>query len=769
MITTTALPTAYPDLAYSYQITAVSPDNYPFTFSLPAGDPSGMSITAAGLLTWPVPVLGTPSVTINATDNHNGVGTKTFTLQVIPDPGSGTLSWASSPPTTIQLGRTYLYQAIAHDTASYPLTYSLFAPYPAGMTINAATGLVSWTPTSTQLGNNAVNIKVADPHESLTQTFTVQVNEQGSDQPPTITSVPPLYAVVGDLYRYNLTATDPGNYVMAWSLNAGPTGMVLDTNTNSLIWTPFAAQVGGQNVSVEVHDSNGGVATQTYTIGVLAADLPPVITSLPPTRAGVGVAYAYQVQANEPLRLCARRTRWWERLLRAMTINATTGYLQWPNPSATGNYPVTIQATDFAGLYVQQAYTIVVSTTAPGYPPQITSTPPLYAAVNVAYPYTVTANDPQGGTITYTYSTSPSMSNFSVNSTSGVVTWTPNSSELGTETITITATDTAGLTAVQTFNVSVVNSLPPTISSGTPPSTITAGLTFIFQVQASDPAGDTLTYSLITPPSGMAIDQSGRITWATTATNIGGPYTYEVKVTNPDGLSVTSPAYLLTVVADTTAPTVQVIINPNPADINSVVSFDVIASDDVGVASLKLLVNGTPVALDDNGRGQYNATTLGLSLPVVATATDAANNVGTANATLAVIDPTDNQAPVVAISAPSNLAVITSPTQVTGTVTDSHIVSWTLDEAPENGSNFTTIATGTSTVSAGGIWGCLIRRRWRMGRTRCRLTAWNAGGHVSSTSIIVNVTGCLKLGNLRFLHRLHRAGLRNPDHDHANL
>ena len=70
---------------------------------------------------------------------------------------------------------------------------------------------------------------------------------------------------------------------------------------------------------------------------------------------------------------------------------------------------------------------MVVWTTAPGYPPQITSTPPLYAAVNVAYPYTVTANDPQGGTITYTYTTSPSMSNFSVNSTTGVVTWTPNS------------------------------------------------------------------------------------------------------------------------------------------------------------------------------------------------------------------------------------------------------------------------------------------------------------------------------------------------------
>ena len=180
-----------------------------------------------------------------------------------------------------------------------------------------------------------------------------------------------------------------------------------------------------------------------------------------------------------------------------MIINASTGYVQWPDATPTGSYPITIQVTDLAGLYDQQAYTLVVSTTAPGYPPVFASTPPFYAAVNLAYQYTALANDPQGGNVTYTYATSPSMSNFSVNSTTGVVTWIPNSSELGTETITITATDTLGLTAVQNFNVSVVTSLPPTISSGTPPSTITAGLTFIYQIQASDPAGDTLTYSLI--------------------------------------------------------------------------------------------------------------------------------------------------------------------------------------------------------------------------------------------------------------------------------
>ena len=62
------------------------------------------------------------------------------------------------------------------------------------------------------------------------------------------------------------------------------------------------------------------------------------------------------------------------------------------------------------------------------------------------------------------------------------------------------------------------------------------------------------TYSLIGAPTGMTIDSSGRITWPTTATNIGD-YSYQVVATNPYGLSVTSPSYPLDVTADTTPPT----------------------------------------------------------------------------------------------------------------------------------------------------------------------------------------------------------------------
>jgi len=170
----------------------------------------------------------------------------------------------------------------------------------------------------------------------------------------------------------------------------------------------------------------------------------------------------------------------------------------------------------------------------------------------------------------------------SINYSSGVVTWSPGAT--GAFPVTIDAEDTLGLYAIQTFTVNVVNSQPPTFS-GTPPSTLTAGLTYIDQVQASDPAGDALTYSLIGQPSGMTVSGSGQIAWPTTAANVGA-YSFEIAATNPYGLSTTSPSYPLTISADTQPPTVQINISSNPADVNSTVSFDVVATDNVGVTSL---------------------------------------------------------------------------------------------------------------------------------------------------------------------------------------
>jgi len=81
----------------------------------------------------------------------------------------------SSPPLSAKLGDDYSYQVEAIDDNDADLTYSLLLS-PEGMTIDSSTGLLTWTPTEDQVGENDVTIKVSDGWNGITQDFSVEVS-----------------------------------------------------------------------------------------------------------------------------------------------------------------------------------------------------------------------------------------------------------------------------------------------------------------------------------------------------------------------------------------------------------------------------------------------------------------------------------------------------------------------------------------------------------------------------------------------------------------
>ena len=72
----------------------------------------------------------------------------------------------------------YSYDVDATDPdAGDTLTFALDTA-PAGMTIDPASGLIEWTPTNAQVGDNAVEVQVTDSGGlSDTQSFTVTVDD----------------------------------------------------------------------------------------------------------------------------------------------------------------------------------------------------------------------------------------------------------------------------------------------------------------------------------------------------------------------------------------------------------------------------------------------------------------------------------------------------------------------------------------------------------------------------------------------------------------
>ena len=177
----------------------------------------------------------------------------------------------------------------------------------------------------------------------------------------------------------------------------------------------------------------------------------------------------------------------------------------------------------------------------PNNPPVITSTPIETATVGEEYVYNVLATDPDGDDLTYSLLGTPP-AGMTINENSGVITWTPNST--GTFEVTVEVSDGES-SDIQSFSITVseVPNQAPVITP-IPDATVTLGETFTYPVEAADPDGDDLTYSLTTNPStDMAIDEdSGVISWTPTVTG-----SFEVTVVVSDGELSNTQNFMITV------------------------------------------------------------------------------------------------------------------------------------------------------------------------------------------------------------------------------
>ncbi len=82
----------------------------------------------------------------------------------------------SDPTLTATEGALYTYVVEATDPEGDELEFTLLINHPTGMTINSS-GVINWTPTEEQIGENEVEIEVSDLYRSTTQSFIITVGE----------------------------------------------------------------------------------------------------------------------------------------------------------------------------------------------------------------------------------------------------------------------------------------------------------------------------------------------------------------------------------------------------------------------------------------------------------------------------------------------------------------------------------------------------------------------------------------------------------------
>lgn len=727
--------------SYSYRFHAQDAENDPLVFRLESSV-AGMSLDPiSGLFTWTPEVgqLGDHIVTIIVNDGRDGQSSLTFQLEVVSASPNERPVITSNPSTRTQLGRRYLYAVEVADANNDRLDLTLVKA-PSGMVFDRETRLIQWFPSPDQLDDNEVEILANDGHGgTAVQAFVINVATTVSNASPQIVSSPTLTGTTEKAYAYNLRATESDGDPLVWSLNQAPRGMSIDALMGTIRWTPATDQVGLADVEVLVTDSQGGTATQNFTITVRGINVSPNISTVPPTRGSTRQIYNYAARASDVDGDTLSYS-----FLRApagMTINAATGLVQWtPSANQIGSQDVAILVEDGQGGTASQTYTVNVIAAPINRPPSIITIPTIIAVVDLAYSYDADARDVDGDSLTYELLVAPA--GMSIDANSGVISWTPSASQFGNHRVVLGVNDRASI-AAQRFLIRVESANRPPVIDSMPEQLIMPGLIYRYDVNASDPDRNELSYSLISPPSGMAIDPLGRITWATSIADIG-TRSVTVEVADPFG-ALARQSYDLTVSADTQAPRVIVEDSQSPADLGSEVTLLVSATDDVGVESMVLRVDGNPVPLDPNGVAIFKANAVGI-LEVVATATDAAGNATTVSTSLVVVDLSDAEAPDVDITSPSDEAVITRPVDVIGNASDGNLSFYTLEVAVLGSSRFTELARGTSSVTSG-VLGTLDPTMLQNDTYVLRLTAVDTGGNSASVEQIVHVEGNLKLGN----------------------
>lgn len=526
-----ATQSATQDVPFSLDI-GVSDDDFnspgyaeDITFSIDAAvtDPTTLALTDNGTsvnIAW-TPTndeVGANTIKIVATDERGASTSRTFTVNVANVNDAPILSAPSNA--TISEGATYSTTLVASDPDGDTITYSLVSGAPPGFTVSTDGLMSSGVTDDAQVG--AWNIRVRaedDSGEGDEQTFTLTVNNvQESPSFPVLANDD---ATEDSLYTRTVIATDPdpGDSVTFTFDGSVPTGLTIDASTGEIEWnTPEDADVGVHEITVLASDANGNSVSRTFDLTVANTNDAPTITSTAPTSATEEVAYSYtliasddDVDSGDTLTYSAPTLPSW------LSFNTSTRVLSGtPDDADVGTHPVSLRVTDSEGESVDEDFSIVVTgvndapvlTTIGG---EVVDGSPLAFSVdeNQTLALGVFATDIDSATLTYSVDLNGnSFDAFSVNASTGAISFTPSFDEAGSYLVFIEVTDDGFLSDTEpvTLNVTNVNRAP--IFAWTPDTTAQEDALHTDIASATDPDGDTVTYALQTSPSGMTINAS---------------------------------------------------------------------------------------------------------------------------------------------------------------------------------------------------------------------------------------------------------------------
>ena len=358
---------------------------------------------------------------------------------------------------------------------------------------------ISFTPNRDFFGLTSISYTINDGR-GATNSGTITVTVVAVNDPP-IANSQELSSLEETALPVTLIGTDVDSESLTYSIQTGPANGILSGNGANIIYTPAQDFFGTDTFTFIAKDGTSDSSPATVTIEVINVD-------------DVPVAHDQQLRTAEEVSLPAKLTGSdadGDRLTFSVQTGPANGSL-----TGSGSNITYTPAKDFFG---EDSFTFVTNDgTNDSNPASVTiqitkvddaptaNRQQLTTAEETSLPITLTGNDVDGDSLTFSVQTEPA--NGTISGSGANITYTPVKDFFGTDNFTFVANDGNSDSAPATVTIEVTNVNDAPTAEGQSVE-LTENTRESITLTGSDVDGDSLTYLVATPPTNGTLTGSG--------------------------------------------------------------------------------------------------------------------------------------------------------------------------------------------------------------------------------------------------------------------
>lgn len=269
---------------------------------------------------------------------------------------------------------------------------------------------------------------------------------------PYFLTYPVETASAGQTYRYQAQAFDANNDPLSYLLVRGPTGLSVDVASGVVVWQSTADGHSQEPVVIQVYDSAGAYATQSFVVRVDNVNRPPQLAEVLGEIGGFeGETIKIRVQATDPEG--DSLVYWADHLPPGAAFDSKTRLFSWtPDYQAAGTYEgVEFLVSDGRNTVVHSTTLIVAHAASP---PLFTRPANVTGREGEPIRAQLHATDVNGRELTYSSDLLPPGA--ALDPVTGLFSWTPDFTQHGIHLVPLTVSN-GEATATQTLGIAVLN------------------------------------------------------------------------------------------------------------------------------------------------------------------------------------------------------------------------------------------------------------------------------------------------------------------------